>query len=132
MSSSNTSPAASDTIIINNQTLFSVSMANVSKLTPTNYLMWSLQVHDLLDGHALAGYLDGFTAIPSETITLNTQVSVNPAFTTWKRQDKLIYNALLGAISLNIQPIVSRATTSVEIWNTLAMTYAKSSRGHIK
>lgn len=61
--------------------------------------MWSLQVHALLDGHALAGYIDGSIIVPPETITLNDQTSANPDFTTWKRQDKLIYSALLGAIS---------------------------------
>lgn len=44
----------------------------------------------------------------------------------------MIYNALLGAISLNIQPLVSRATTSSEVWRTFAATYAKPSRSHIK
>ena len=52
-------------------------MSQKSKLTDTNYLMWSLQVHALLDGYAVAGYLDEFPI----------------------RQDKLLYSALLGAIS---------------------------------
>lgn len=129
---SSTPPAPTETITTNNHTLFNINMANVSKLTPNNYLMWSLQVHVLFDGHALAGYLDGSTVIPQATITANNVVSENPDFTIWKRQDKLIYSALLGAISLNIQPLLSRATKSSEVWRTLAATYAKPSRGHIK
>lgn len=47
-------------------------------------------------------------------------------------QDRLIYSALLGAISVSVQPLVSRANTTVEVWQQLAMTYAKPCRGHIK
>lgn len=94
--------------------------------------MWSLQVHALFDGHDLAGYLDGSTIVLAPTITNNNEVTINPAYTFWKRQDKLIYSALLGAVSLTIQPILSRAATSAAVWKTLAETYAKPSRGHIK
>lgn len=114
------------------QTLFNINSSNVSKLTYTNYLMWSLQVHALLDGYDLAGYLDGSIIIPHATVTANEIIFVNPAFTIWKRQDKLIYSALLGAISSPVQPLVSRATTSSQIWHIIASTYVKPSRGHTK
>ena len=39
---------------------------------------------------------------------------------------------MLGAITSSIQPVVSRATTTAEVWHTLASTYAKPSRAHIK
>ena len=44
----------------------------------------------------------------------------------------LLYSALLGTLSLAVQPIVARATTSREIWDILFRTYGKPSRGHIK
>lgn len=50
----NTSPATiSDTIQTNNHTLLTINMSNVSKLMATNYLMWTLQIHALLDGMTL-------------------------------------------------------------------------------
>ncbi|RVW65937.1 Retrovirus-related Pol polyprotein from transposon RE2 [Vitis vinifera] len=55
--------------------------------------------------------------------------SPNLAYTTWKRQDRLIFNALLGAISISLQPLIARITTSLDAWQTLANTYAKPSRG---
>lgn len=61
--------------------------------------MWSLQIHALLDGYDLAGYLDDSIDIPAPTVTANDVVKVNPAFTLWKRQDKLIFSASIGAIS---------------------------------
>ncbi|XP_010431037.1 PREDICTED: uncharacterized protein LOC104715319 [Camelina sativa] len=107
-------------------------MTNVTKLTPTNYLMWKLRVHALVAGYGLVGHLDGSTPAPSPTLTSETVVSDNPAFVNWQRQEKLIYSALLGAILLNLQLILSRTTTSSEIWSTLAEIYTKASRGHIQ
>lgn len=123
---------SADAVVINNQTLFNVSMSNVAKLNNTKYLMWSCQVHALFDGYELAGFLDGSKATPAPTITTNGTTSANPGYTHWKRQDKLVYSALLGAISTSNQPLVSRATTSAQIWDTLYATYAKPIRGHVK
>lgn len=130
---SNGFPAVvSDNIATNSQTLLTINMSNVSKLTAGNYLTWSLQIHALLDGYDLAGHIDGSLTVPPASVTIDDQISVNPAYTLWKRQDKLIYIFLIGAISLPLQPLVSRATTVHEAWNTLASTYAKPSCGHIK
>ena len=94
--------------------------------------MWSLQVHALVDGYGLVGHLDGSTIVPTPDITINGETSPNPYHVIWKRQDRLIYSALLGAIMLPLQPMVSRATTAAQVWDTLASTYAKPSRAHIK
>lgn len=134
-SSNTTSPASpSETIITTptNQTLFNINMSNVSKLTPTNYLMWSLQVHALVDGYGLVGHLDGSTVVPNPDVSVNGETSPNPDHVTWKRQYRLIYSALLGAITLPLQPLVSRAAIAAQVWDTLAATYAKPSRAHMK
>ena len=94
--------------------------------------MWSRQIHALLDGYDLSGHIDGSIAIPSSTITTDAGVSTNPAYNLWKRQDRLIYSALLGAITTTLQPILSSTNTAAEIWRTLSDTYAKPSRGHYK
>ncbi|KFK44388.1 hypothetical protein AALP_AA1G251100, partial [Arabis alpina] len=134
MSTSETTsnPSNPEIIAANSQSLFAINMSHVTKLNSTNYLMWKLQVHSFLDGYALAGHLDGSKEIPAATLTTNDVVSVNPAYTLWTRQDRLIFSSLIGAISTPLQPLVSRATSSSEIWNTLASTYAKPSRGHIR
>nr|BAA78425.1 polyprotein [Arabidopsis thaliana]BAK41505.1 polyprotein [Arabidopsis thaliana]BAK41506.1 polyprotein [Arabidopsis thaliana]BAK41508.1 polyprotein [Arabidopsis thaliana]BAK41509.1 polyprotein [Arabidopsis thaliana] len=106
-------------------------MSNVTKLTSTNYLMWSRQVHALFDGYELAGFLDGSTTMPPATIGTDAAPRVNPDYTRWKRQDKLIYSAVLGAISMSVQPAVSRATTAAQIWETLRKIYANPSYGHV-
>lgn len=89
-------------------------------------------MHAFLDGYDLAGYLDESTLVPDITITGDDgAIATNPAYTLWKRQDRLIYSALLGAITMTLQPILSTATTAAEIWTILKTTYAKPSRGHV-
>lgn len=112
-------------------TLLNVNMSNVTKLTDLNFLMWSRQVHSLLDGYGLVGYIDGSLPAPSPTITTAETTTENREYVKWKRQDKLIYSALLGAISVNVQPILSTIHTSAAAWEKLVDTYAKPSRSHI-
>lgn len=109
-----------------------MNMSNVTKLTASNYIMWSRQVHALLHGYGLTQYLDATKAAPAREITVNDVASVNPEYEAWSRQDQLIFSALIGTLSLTVQPTVSRAATSADVWATLAGTYAKPSRGHIK
>ena len=94
--------------------------------------MWNRQVLVLMDGYDLSGYLDGTVTAPSPTITTNGDTNANPAYTVWKRQDQLIYSALLGAMYIAVQPMLSTTNTSAQIWSTLASTYAKPSRAHVK
>lgn len=125
-------PSNTDAITINNTIILNVSMTNVTKLTATSYMMWNIQVHYLLDGYDLVGHLDGSTAVLPATVTSDNVVSVNPDFKIWKRQEKLIFSVIIGAISSPLQPLVSRCTTVADAWATLANTFAKPSRGHIK
>ena len=126
-------PANHDTVItIDNVNLLNVNMSNVTKLTASNFLMWSHQIQALLNGYGLAGYITGATVIPPATITTAENITVNPAYTAHQRQDQLIYSALLGAISATIQPILATTSTSAEIWEKLSATYAKPTRGHIQ
>lgn len=94
--------------------------------------MWSRHVHALLDGYDLADYIDGSTVAPSSTITTDEGIVPNPAYAIWKRQYRLIYSALLGAITTTVQPILSTASTVTQRSGLFSMTYAKPSRGHVK
>ena len=113
-------------------TLLSINLSNVTKLSSTNYLTLSLQIQYLLEGYDLHHFIDDTHTPPPPTITIIGVASPNPAYTTWKRQDRLIFSALLGAISVSLQPHIARTTTSLDAWQTLANSYAKPSRGHIK
>lgn len=109
-----------------------VSLNNFIKLTNTNYLCWKLQLQATLIGYGLFKFLDNSYPSPPPTITKELAVSPNPAHTTWVRQDKLLFGALIGTLGSSIVPLVSRATTAKEAWDILAHTFARHSRGHVK
>lgn len=73
--------------------LLHINMSNVTKLSSNNFLMWSIQIQALLDGYGLSGHLDGSTPPPAPTIVTDGVTTPNPAFTSWTRQDRLIFSA---------------------------------------
>lgn len=113
-------------------TLLSVNMSSITKLTNVNYLMWSRQLRALLEGYELHHFIDATNTAPPPTILLDGVVSPNPAFTPWRRQDRLLYSAIIGAISMPVQTVVSSATTTHEVWDVLASTFGNPTRGHIR
>jgi hypothetical protein len=58
--------------------------------------------------------------------------TANPAYQTWRRQDRLIYGALLTTLSNEVASLVSQTKTSQDLWTLLKNTYAKASRSHLK
>lgn len=112
-------------------TLLSVNMANITKLTNTNFIMWSRQIKALLEGHELHGFIDNSTTVPEVTIVVDGQTIPNPAFPPWQRMDRLLYIALICVISLPLQSVVTSATMTCEVWDLLTMTFGTPSRGHI-
>lgn len=114
-------------------TLISFNMSNITKLTATNFIMWRLQVRALLEAHELHCFIDDEDKSPPRTITNEEGVAEpNPDHAAWNRQDRILYSALLGSLTVAIQPIVARATTAREVWQILYRTYGKPTRGHIK
>ncbi|XP_010424531.1 PREDICTED: uncharacterized protein LOC104709656 [Camelina sativa] len=127
--------AASPSDVINPASasqLHNINMSNITKLIASNYLMCNLQVRALLAGYGLAGYLDGTTVAPDAIVHQGETTIPNPEYNLLKRQDQLIVASLLGAISIEIQPMLSKASTSAEISSLLSSTYAKPTWRHIK
>ncbi|GAB2303644.1 hypothetical protein Dimus_038791 [Dionaea muscipula] len=111
-----------------------VQFHNAVKLSSTNYITWQTQIQSILVGYGLFQFLDGSHLAPPQTLPnfVNPDVTTpNPAYTTWLRQDKLLFGALVGTLSPSVATLITRATTSREAWQILANTYAKPSRGHI-
>ncbi|WVZ23444.1 hypothetical protein V8G54_001988 [Vigna mungo] len=102
-----------------------ITLSTVTKLLPSNYLTWKLQVEALLDGYDLLKYPDGsFPASPMIISTTGVPPTPNP--------DRLIYGALLTTLSPEVTSLVSQTTTSHDLWTLLQRTYAKASRSHLK
>lgn len=88
-----------------------------------------------LDGYDLLKYPDGSLPALSKTITTTAETQVtteNPAYQTCRRQDLLIYGALLTTFSNEVTSLVSQTKTSHGLWNLLKNTYAKAYRNHLK
>lgn len=115
-----------------NGSLLSVNMANITRLTDTNYLMWSRQVAALLEGLELHTFLTKSDSTPSATTIVNGVAITNPTYAPWRRQDRLLYSALIVAISVSVQPLVASATTTYEVWQTLEGVFGMPTRGHIR
>ncbi|OMO81746.1 hypothetical protein CCACVL1_12240 [Corchorus capsularis] len=69
------------------------------KLTSQNFSSWRAQLNALLFSLGLFGYVDGSSTPPSAEITRGEALVPNPAYTLWKRQDKLILHAILTSTS---------------------------------
>lgn len=67
----------------------------------------------------------------SPTISTGSTTTPNLAYSTWVRQDKLIFVALVGTLTPTLVPLISQTSTSRSAWQTLASTYVNPSRGHI-
>ena len=113
-------------------TLLSVNMSSVTKLTHQNYLMWGRQVRALLEGHELQQFIDGSGVAPAPTIQTDGVTSPNPAYAPWRHQDRLLYSAIIGAISLPLQTLVATSDTTKQVWDSLEETFGKPTRGHIQ
>lgn len=109
-----------------------VSLGHITKLCSTNYSIWEPQLTATLTGYGVIGYVNGTKIAPAKTITIETVSKPNPAYETWLRQDKLIFGAIVGTVSPSLQPLISRSSSSLVAWQTLAKTFASPSRGHIK
>lgn len=72
------SPASNTetTMVSDSPNLLNVNMANVTKLTASNFLMCSRQVHALINGYDLTGYLDGIVMIVPPTVTTKLTYSL--------------------------------------------------------
>lgn len=58
-------------------------------------------------------------------------VTENLEFAFWKRQHRIFYSALIDAIYLPVQSVISSATIIRKVWNMLAVTFGTLSRVHI-
>lgn len=103
-------------------TLLSINMSNITKLSNLNYIMWSRQIKALLEGHELQGFIDESTETPTPTIIIDGQTTTNPSYAPWRRQDRLLYSDIIGSISLPIQPLVSMATTTYDVLESMVLT----------
>ncbi|XP_010436593.1 PREDICTED: uncharacterized protein LOC104720377 [Camelina sativa] len=99
----------------NTNTLHTVNMSNVTKLTASNFLMWNREIRALLAGYGLAGYLDGTTPAPASTVTTNGASTVNPDYTLWFSLFCLKHPPLLRSGVFSPLPMLAQVGVTLSI-----------------
>lgn len=107
------------------QSLQNLSQISLYKLTHDNYPIWCTIIVPFLESHNLYGYVtrdisppSQFIASPSSTTTSAAMV-VNPAYSLWYQQDKIVLTALISSLSENILVHVYGLHTSRDVWLAL-------------
>jgi hypothetical protein len=89
-----------------------------------------------LEGQSLFGYVTGDTPCPPQYLPLDSSTSntesslpvLNPAFSTWYQQDKLILSMLLSTLSESTLTHDVDLKTCHEVWKTLERMFPAQSQ----
>ncbi|KAG5601256.1 hypothetical protein H5410_032626 [Solanum commersonii] len=104
------------------------------KLDRENYYLWQSTVYSAFEAFDLEGHLDGTNA-PSATILTTTQgtsaSTPNPAFTAWKKRDKILLIWLKTTMSHSIIPYIMHIRTTRKAWSYLSNLYQSQSRARV-
>uniref|UniRef100_A0A803NL56 Reverse transcriptase Ty1/copia-type domain-containing protein n=1 Tax=Cannabis sativa TaxID=3483 RepID=A0A803NL56_CANSA len=96
------------------------------KLDDTNYLVWRMQMQNIIIANGLEGYIDGTVACSAQ-FPNSTSSQVDPAFTTWHRYNQLLMSWLYASLSDSMLGQIVGFTTATEIWVSLERTYSATS-----
>ncbi|KAL5549165.1 hypothetical protein UlMin_004396 [Ulmus minor] len=64
------------------------------KLDPNNFLLWKIQMENVIIVHGLEGFIDGTNLCPSQFLNQENRTTLNPLYTAWQRQDKFGHIAI--------------------------------------
>lgn len=89
-----------------------LNVHSIAKFDGTNYRQWSLQLDTLLQGYGLSSFIDG-SAPPPKILTEKDKPSVpNPAYSTWFRQDRLLFGAVASTLTASVSSLLNRDHTT--------------------
>lgn len=99
-------------------TLISIDVAAQApiKLTTSNYMSWKIQFTTLLVGYDILGYIDWSLPCPQPIIKENGKDQINPAYSLWIRQDRLILSAIIASLTESMVPFIRWCETAKSAW----------------
>jgi gag-polypeptide of LTR copia-type len=101
-------------------------------LTSENFLVWRHSILPVLRGHGLVGFIDETLPSPSRFNTAtNGDLSPNPEYEVWHKQDQLILAWILSSISPSLLTQVVRCDTAAEVWTTINQLYSSQSMAKV-
>ncbi|OIT28481.1 retrovirus-related pol polyprotein from transposon tnt 1-94, partial [Nicotiana attenuata] len=108
------------------------SQLSIKLMGSSNFSTWQAQVTTLLFGYDLLSYIDGTTIIPPVYIADDKGNQLpNPNYKFWLRQDSLVRSAIMASVDQSIAPLIAKAATAKNAWDSLQMTYANKSQVRI-
>jgi hypothetical protein len=119
------------------QPLSNFNISSNLKLTRENHPLWSTLIIPYLEGQSLFGYVNGDTPCPPQFLesfdpsTGTSTQTLNPSYTAWYQQDKLILSLLLSTVSESLLTHVVGLKTSREVWLTLERMFAAQSQARV-
>ena len=110
---------------------FNITNCVTLTLTDRNYILWKSQFEVFLNGQGLLGFVTGQTPQPPTTIPVPNINGINdeaphPDYHRWFQTDQMVKSWLLGSFSEDILSVVIDCSTSLEVWNSLASHYNRS------
>lgn len=95
------------------------------KLDEGNNVQWQQNVQLIVNGYELSGYLDGSLTAPSRFVSTATGTLVlNPEFSLFQQQDKLLAAWLLSTISRSLFSCFIGVKTANDSWSTMNRMFA--------
>lgn len=108
------------------------SFVNI-KLDSTNYLLWRIQVENVMQANGFYEYLEGSVACPSPQIRSDDgNLIPNPAFTLWKLIDTHLLSCLIASLSPTTLPYILGLHHSHEVWESLSNRYNTLSKSNVQ
>ncbi|GMI95464.1 hypothetical protein HRI_003215700 [Hibiscus trionum] len=97
------------------------------KLTESTYILWKHQVLIIIEGYGLLDFLFEHTTPPKDITNTAGQRVVNPVFSMYLKQDKLLASWLMSTVSADVLPHLTGLRTARAIWSSLSRLYAARS-----
>ena len=86
-------------------------------------------MENVIIAHGLEGYIDGTNKCPMKF--LDQQSSINPLFTLWMHQDRMLLSWIYSSLTKNIMMQIVGHKTSYDSWTTLESLYASTNHACI-
>lgn len=107
-----------------NSYVSSFTFTSPIKLDRSNYRISKSQVLSSVRANGLEDLLDRSKLCPNQFLFTEIEDStaeaqINPAFTSWKRNDQLLLIWLMSSISIEILSLVVNSQTLLELWTNL-------------
>lgn len=108
------------------------ALVNV-KLDGGNYLLWRIQVENVMRANGYFEYLDGTVESPPLQIrNVEGVLGPNSAYTLWKLIDSQLFSCLTASLSQTTLPYVLGLTSAQQVWESLSHRFNSLSRNHVQ